>query len=71
MDPDQALHDLRAALTALRRALDHDTDQVAGHAGTVLDLVTGLDHWLTSGGFPPADWQTPTHRPTRPKGSDC
>jgi hypothetical protein len=68
MDPDQALRDLRGALTALRRALDDDTDDVADHASTALDLFTGLDHWLTAGGFLPADWQPTTHRPTRPTG---
>ncbi len=69
MDPDQALRDLRAALTALRHAIDNDTGDVAGHASTVLDLFTGLDHWLTTA----ASYRPTGSRPpasTRPKGSD-
>jgi hypothetical protein len=60
MDPDRALTDLRAAFAALRRTLAGDPDAAAAHASTALDLFTGLDHWLTTGGFPPADWQPTT-----------
>ncbi len=48
MDPNAALAQLRDQMRAL--------DQGGGNVDTVVDLFTGLDEWLTSGGFKPDAW---------------
>lgn len=53
MDPD-------AALKRIREILSDDGWHHGAHREALgfelTDLVTGLDQWLTTGGFPPAAW---------------
>lgn len=49
MDPNQTLVNLRIMLN---RAEITPED-----VGMIIDHFNALDGWLTSGGFPPADWR--------------
>jgi hypothetical protein len=54
MDPNTALQAMRRAIRIMHRGTDEERE----HAGVELaDLVTGLDEWLTRGGFLPTEWQ--------------
>lgn len=55
MDPNEALKLLRLKLQDLR-TLNDDPEAVDIE---VADLFDGLDRWLSSGGFLPADWRQP------------
>ncbi len=48
MDPNAALAQLRRQVETL--------SQGGGNADTVVDLFTGLDEWLSDGGFLPEAW---------------
>lgn len=53
MDPNVTLGRIREIL----EAYDREEDEVSHHLGNELvDLVEGLDHWLSGGGFLPAPW---------------
>lgn len=55
MDPDAAL----AAIRRLAKAFDEADNSLvaAGVASGLIDVVLGLDEWLTRGGYLPADWE--------------
>lgn len=56
MDPTAALKALRT-FTAHRDLLDRSNPaEVAQALDEVLDLVDGLDQWISKGGFLPKDW---------------
>lgn len=65
MDPDQALRDIRAALTDVRQAAasgDRDAEREA--ALRVAESTEALDEWLSRGGFAPSEWHDPLHDQT-------
>jgi hypothetical protein len=55
MDPNEALRQLRTAITTYRVALDPATARDA--ADRMADHADALDQWLTQGGFPPTAWR--------------
>lgn len=61
MDPDETLRQLRTKLAQLRVLADTSTSEenaeLACAASELVDLVDGLDQWLTRGGFPPGPWR--------------
>lgn len=54
MDPNAALAVLRELAEASDTASDEDRAAMAVEFG---DYFRSLDAWLTSGGFPPREWQ--------------
>lgn len=55
MDPDEALYLIRR----LTKEFDEvgEDDEAAAYVGSELvDAVSGLDEWLSRGGFLPEDW---------------
>ena len=52
MDPEAALEEIRAIV---ERADDEDTDVVEDH-NRLVDLIAGLDQWMSRGGFMPKAW---------------
>ena len=57
MDPDAALSELHVLAYQLRTILDGgEIGQLDAAASTFLDAFTGLDEWLTRGGFYPGAW---------------
>jgi hypothetical protein len=61
MGPDQALADLRNALTDYREAAEGDSsDDEHDAASRLADAAEGLDGWLSQGGLVPVDWRHPT-----------
>lgn len=69
MDPDEALRELLALVDRMRtlagmhlppRVLAHDVERA-------LELIDGLDGWLTTGGFLPDRWK-PACRHRGPRG---
>jgi hypothetical protein len=54
MDPDAALRNLRSA----RDRFDEFDDPFDAHdpAVDMADHFSGLDDWMSKGGFPPAEW---------------
>ncbi len=52
MDPEAALEEIRAIV---ERADDEDTDVVEDH-NRLVDLIAGLDQWMSRGGFIPKSW---------------
>ena len=54
MDPNACLKEIRAILSEDRRIQPSDlsTEQVA----RLHELISGLDSWLSNGGFRPKDW---------------
>lgn len=55
MDPDAALAVIRELAAEINEAGPDALDEIA--AMRLADHVTGLDQWLTKGGFLPADWK--------------
>jgi hypothetical protein len=60
MDPNEALRQLRSAITEYRQAAD--PGQKFHAADRVIDHAEALDHWLTDGGFPRAAWNQAGHK---------
>lgn len=57
MDPNAALTRIRRLLEALGFQVEPDTGLVdLDDACELIDAFRGLDSWLSSGGFLPADW---------------
>jgi hypothetical protein len=50
MDPNEALAQIREITGTAMRGQAYDADRL-------VDLIAGLDQWLTDGGFLPANWQ--------------
>lgn len=64
MDPDEALQQLREALSVAREAAEGDSNDAEIEAWQeVGDCVEALDDWLSKGGFLPGGWN-PEPRPT-------
>lgn len=69
MDPDRALNAIRECLLNASKVIDNNDDAFDWSAcpldlvqlSRVVDLFTGLDEWLTRGGFLPSDWQGERH----------
>lgn len=55
MDPNTALKAIRVFVTHADLLVDGEHEQAFSE---LVDLVSGLDEWLTDGGFLPAAWQT-------------
>jgi hypothetical protein len=53
VDPDAALERIRKIVA---RADAPATDPVADH-NELVDLIDGLDRWMSKGGFLPTDWR--------------
>jgi hypothetical protein len=54
MDPNAALKEIREIVK------DPDSNLDSGRVGTLsrlIDLIDGLDGWISKGGFLPRDWQ--------------
>lgn len=49
MDPDSALAEIRKIIAA-------DEDRSITNHNRLIELIAGLDGWLTRGGFLPAAW---------------
>ncbi len=58
MDPNVTLRDLRDAVHALKNDRDGDGALTLdpGAISQVIDLFTGLDDWMSRGGFAPEGW---------------
>ena len=56
MDPTKALAEIRELVTH---------DDPAEVAEPIIERVTGLDEWITKGGFLPEQWNRPVGRPRR------
>jgi hypothetical protein len=61
MDPEQALRDLRAAVSAQREAESAATEpgvyRWATIAMNLADAAETLDEWLSKGGYAPRAWR--------------
>jgi ribosomal protein S20 len=57
MDPNEALRSIRAGVKAVRAA--KDVIQVETAAEALVEVVAGLDEWITKGGFLPLEWMPP------------
>lgn len=55
MDPNTALAELRSLVRVINSDIDDDT--VAIMATDLVNVVSGLDDWLSKGGFLPDDWK--------------
>ena len=53
MDPDAALEELRDLKTSV---LDDVNGADNADARRLAELIDGLDHWLSTGGFLPGAW---------------
>ena len=53
MDPDTTLAAIREVVKVANQTGNEDLILLA-------DLVAALDHWLSTGGFPPRDWAVAT-----------
>jgi hypothetical protein len=58
MDPNKTLANIRAIVTEMRRSAN--TEEICSLADELSWMVTDLDQWLTTGGFPPTPWHHPT-----------
>ena len=67
MDPEAALREIRTAVAALKERFDAsdqdfehmDPDElvtIAEDTNELLDLIDGLDQWMSRGGFLPTSW---------------
>jgi len=57
MDPDAALAEIRRLLDSIDTNPRHDADF---EVGRLIELVRGLDEWLSFGGFRPDAWKIPS-----------
>lgn len=55
MDPNKTLTDIRQ-LCADMSSHWMGVDALLSAQAELVELVSALDEWLSSGGFPPADW---------------
>ena len=62
MDPDACLSEIRSIV---HHADDVDPDVVEGLFDRLVDLVDGMDTWMSRGGHPPKPWQPAD--PLRPR----
>lgn len=56
MDPDANLKEQRQLLKKVEEALDSNEPLANSDLERLLELTTGLDEWLSHGGFLPAAW---------------
>ena len=56
MDPDATLAEIRETTRLIREDADAGIDTALDRLDHLEQLVTGLDDWLSSGGFKPAAW---------------
>ncbi len=56
MDPNEALHLARVALSSRRREQDEDQPPDADNVDALADAFEALDNWLMHGGFLPEPW---------------
>lgn len=67
MDPDECLAQIRAIVNGILAGpaslwtSELSEQEVRLRLITLAGDVRDLDGWLSSGGFPPADWQGPRH----------
>lgn len=54
MDPNAALKQIRDIILRMKR--DHVRKHVSVEVDDLVDVVEGLDEWLSKGGFLPDDW---------------
>ena len=61
LDPNAALKQLRAQVRASKETLDSDHDpepeELEERLNAIVDLFTGLDGWISGGGFLPSAWR--------------
>lgn len=55
MDPNATLDDIRSALTDWQHSEDGSAEETDA-VGVFVDRFRDLDHWLSRGGFLPAEW---------------
>jgi hypothetical protein len=67
MDPDAALTEMRALILTMNTDSDLVGDRYADAGYRLVELVDGLDNWLSSGGFLPSAW---ANAPTQPEDED-
>ena len=58
MDPDTCLEEIRQLVEARQQAIA--LAGVTSNHDRLVELVDGLDQWLTAGGFFPTAWQNST-----------
>jgi len=65
MDPNAALENIRSLITSIVESIDsNDGDDGTGDAvspdmddvSMLCDTFSGLDRWLSNGGFKPREW---------------
>lgn len=54
MDPNAALREIREIVVRI-----NTVEELSQDAGRLVDLVKGLDRWLSNGGFLPEAWGEP------------
>ena len=59
MDPDACLSETRKLCYALNKIVGKSKGTTTTiEVLRLIDLVAGLDHWITNGGFLPDDWSS-------------
>ena len=64
MDPDTCLNEIRSLVQRLDDPDESDTVEVCFER--LVQLVDGLDTWMSLGGYPPRPWQPEGRQRTRP-----
>jgi len=64
MDPDTCLNEIRSLVQRLDDPDESDTVEVCFER--LVQLVDGLDTWMSLGGHPPGAWQPDARLRTRP-----
>lgn len=57
MDPDVTLEEIRELVIKGQNREDRGYDMHPYDQSRLLTLLSGLDTWITQGGFLPEDWQ--------------
>jgi hypothetical protein len=56
MDPNAALKEIREIIKEADDCLNSEEELVAFNFSRLVDLIDGLDGWISKGGFLPDDW---------------
>lgn len=61
MDPNEALKEIREEIAEFSQLSDDNFVDALISADKIVELIKGLDEWLSKGGFLPDDWRSEKH----------
>ena len=62
MDPNANLVEQRQLVVRILHGMSKKANELEHDATRLAELVDAMDHWLSSNGFSPTDWETKTNK---------